>query len=174
MEEYIYLIFFVGICLVLMMILFYIYIKDLESNKKLKMYEKSIEDLNKELFKLQKKIKEKEIEENSSINRVEFLVKSTLKKELDRVEVDISKDIESRFDAILDEIDGLKCDFDGRIYSVDDKIKELGYIPSSSNGADDGNIISMHSNGFSIDDIAKELRIPKGEVEFTLKLAKYK
>ena len=54
---------------------------------------------------------------------------------------------------------------------LEEKIKEVGYFPTNPNGVDESRIISMFKDGYSVDAIAKELRIGKGEVEFTLKLS---
>lgn len=47
----------VGVGLVFALLIIYFYLKDAENTKRSKRYEKSIEDLNKEIYRLQKKLK---------------------------------------------------------------------------------------------------------------------
>ena len=49
-----------GIALVFILLIVYLYLKDYESARKARRYENSIEDLNKEIYRLQKKFKEQE------------------------------------------------------------------------------------------------------------------
>ena len=63
---------------------------------------------------------------------------------------------------------------ENKIFSLEDRIKEFAYTPTNPTNIDEGRIISMFKDGWSVDSIAKELRIGKGEVEFTLKFANLK
>ena len=58
-----------------------------------------------------------------------------------------------------------------KVYHLEDRLKEFVYTPSNPTNIDESRIISMFKDGWSVDSIAKELRIGKGEVEFTLKFA---
>ena len=60
-----------------------------------------------------------------------------------------------------------------KLIALENKIKEYSGFSTSGSGGDldEKKIIDMFQNGFSIDSIAKEMRIGRGEVEFTLKLA---
>ena len=48
--------------------------------------------------------------------------------------------------------------------------EDFGHL-SGMNDVDEKRIISLFKEGWSVDSIAKELRIGRGEVEFTLKIA---
>ena len=61
-----------------------------------------------------------------------------------------------------------------KIVGIEEKIREFGYFPTSSTNIDEKRIIGMFRDGWSIDAIAKEMRLSKGEIEFTLKLADIK
>ena len=61
-----------------------------------------------------------------------------------------------------------------KLVSLEEKIREFGYFPSSSTNIDQKRILGMFHDGWSIDAIAKEMRLSKGEIEFTLKLADIK
>ena len=60
---------------------------------------------------------------------------------------------------------------DNKTIILEERIKEFAYTPSNPTNIDEGRIISMYKDGWSVDSIAKELRVGKGEVEFTLKFA---
>ena len=61
---------------------------------------------------------------------------------------------------------------DNKLSVLEDRLKENSFYPNQSSGnIDDRRIISMYKDGWSIENIARELMITKSEVEFTLKLA---
>lgn len=135
----------------------YFYIKDSEEQKRLARYEKSLDDINKELYKIQKFLKDNDININNiNIDELKKNIKNDFKKIIDDLYSIIEKDREY---------------IDNKLSLLNDKIKEVNFFPTSSNGVDDRRIISMFKDGWSIEAIAKELRITKSEVEFTLKLA---
>lgn len=135
----------------------YFYIKDNEGQKRFARYEKSLDDLNKELYKIQKFLKDNSSNiGNININELQKDIKNDVRKVIDNLHSIIEKDREY---------------VDSKLSMLNDKIKEANFFPTSSNGVDDRRIISMFKDGWSIDAIARDLRITKSEVEFTLKLA---
>lgn len=139
----------IGIVILFVLIFIFFYIKDGEAQRRLARYEKSLDDLNKELYKLHKMIK------NAPSNEAS---KNELRNSLDDIYNIIEKDREY---------------VDNKLQALEDKIKESSLYPSSSiqSNVDDRRIIAMFKDGWSIENIAKELMITKSEVEFTLKLA---
>lgn len=144
-----------GIVIIFVLIFVFFYIKDGEVQKRLLRYEKSLDDLNKEIFKIQKFLKSNEIE-NGYSEESQKQLKLDFRNTIDDIYAIIEKDREY---------------VDNKLLIIEDKIKELNYFPSSSSNVDDKRIISMFKDGWSIESIAKELMITKSEVEFTLKLA---
>lgn len=144
-----------GIVVIFVLVFVFFYIKDGEVQKRLSRYEKSLDDLNKEIFKIQKFLKSNEIENGYSEENQKQL-KLDFRNTIDDIYAIIEKDREY---------------VDNKLLIIEDKIKELNYFPSSSSNVDDKKIISMFKDGWSIESIAKELMITKSEVEFTLKLA---
>ncbi len=143
-----------GIFIIFALVLVLFYIKDCEIQKRLLRYEKSLDDLNKEIFKIKKFLKSNEIgsgynEESQKQLKLDF------RNTIDDIYAIIEKDREY---------------VDNKLLIIEDKIKELNYFPSSSSNVDDKRIISMFKDGWSVESIAKELMITKSEVEFTLKL----
>ena len=144
-----------GIVIIFVLIFVFFYIKDGEVQKRLLRYEKSLDDLNKEIFKIQKFLKSNEIE-NGYSEESQKQLKLDFRNTIDDIYAIIEKDREY---------------VDNKLLIIEDKIKELNYFPSSSSNVDDKRIISMFKDVWSIESIAKELMITKSEVEFTLKLA---
>ncbi|RDU62673.1 hypothetical protein [Helicobacter sp. MIT 14-3879] len=137
----------IGIVVLFLLIFIFFYIKDGDSQKRLARYEKSLDDLNKEIYKLHKLIKNLP-NDNSKANFRSYIddIYSIIEK--DREYVDI------------------------KLQALEDKLKESNlYASNISSNIDDRRIISMFKDGWSIENIAKELMITKSEVEFTLKLA---
>ncbi len=165
----------IGVVCALFCILVYIYIKDVETTKCFKQYEKSIDLLTRQNYQKDKKIKllEEKIEKleggytahnlNSLSSNIREEVQASLNSTVSHIYEEVNK--------IISNVQEEKERTEERIMSLEEKIKEIGYFPTSPNGVDEERIISMFKDGWSVDSIAKELRIGKGEVEFTLKLA---
>lgn len=156
-----------GGALFLLLLLAYLYLKEMETNKRLRHFEKSIEELNKQLYKLQKKIKEDEVESEFSSSALSHSLRQEVKEAVNNAAAGIYQSVE-RVEALWMEH---RDRVDEKIVILEERVKEMGYFPTSPNGVDEARILSMFKDGWSIDSIAKELRIGKGEVEFTLKLA---
>lgn len=144
-----------GMIILFVLIFIFFYIKDGESQRRLARYEKSLDDLNKEIYKIQKFLKNNELE-NGYSEKFQKSLKEDFRKSIDDIYAIIEKDREY---------------VDNKLVIIEDKIKELNYFPSSSSNVDDRKIVSMFKDGWSVESIAKELMITKSEVEFTLKLA---
>ena len=79
--------------------------------------------------------------------------------------------LRSQIERLNEEYKQYKEEVEGKVFTLEDRIKEFAYTPTNPSNIDEGRIISMFKDGWSVDSIAKELRIGKGEVEFTLKFA---
>lgn len=156
-----------AVALFLMLLLFYLYTKDVENSKRLRHFEKSIEDLNKQIYKLQKKMKEDEVESEYSTNALSHSLRQEVKEAVNNAAAGIYQSVDKVEALWMEHRDRV----DEKIITLEERIKEMGYFPTSPNGVDETRILSMFRDGWSIDSIAKELRIGRGEVEFTLKLA---
>lgn len=156
-----------GGALFLALLLFYLYLKDVEIGKRLRHFEKSIEELNKQLYKLQKKLKEEEAQSEQSNSMLLHSLHQEVREAVNNAAAGIYQSLEKSEALWLEN----KERTDEKLVMLEERIKEMGYFPTSPNGVDESRILSMFRDGWSIDAIAKELRIGKGEVEFTLKLA---
>lgn len=161
---------FIGIGFAMMFVFIFLYVRDNETNKKLRTYEKSIDNLEKQLHKVQKKLKEQELEADDPAKNIQITVKQQVKEEVNSALVALHQTLES----VEENLNHFKTQIDDKIDMLDERVKESAYLPSTVNNIDEGRIIQMFRDGWSIDSIAKELSIPKGEVEFTLKLTNLK
>ncbi len=140
----------VGIIVLFVLIFIFFYIKDSDNQRRLMRYERSLDELNKDLYKLQKALKSMQSIDPQEI-RMDF------RKSLDDIYAIIEKDRDY---------------VDNKLSVLEDRLKEHSFYPNQSSGnIDDRRIIAMYKDGWSIENIARELMITKSEVEFTLKLA---
>lgn len=140
----------VGIVVLFVLIFIFFYVKDSETQRRLARCEKSLDGLNKDIFKLQKMLKNA-----PKSAEVEF----DFRKSLDDIYAIIEKDREY---------------VDNKLTILEERLKENSLYPSSSSNIDDRRIIALFKDGWSIENIARELMITKSEVEFVLKLADIK
>lgn len=165
----------VGIAVVFVLFLLYLYFKERESTKRASRYETSIEELNKEVYRLQKKLKDSE----SQLERFQQSLKQQIYQET-RLEMKNVLDshlfaqispLKSELQALQEEWKDYQDKTENKLIILEERIKEFAYTPSNPTNIDEGRIVAMYKDGWSVDSIAKELRIGKGEVEFTLKFA---
>ncbi|PAF50410.1 hypothetical protein BKH43_04780 [Helicobacter sp. 13S00401-1] len=150
--------------IILIFLLVYVALRDKDVSKKFIRIEQSIEDLNKEVYKIQKWIMEsKNTKDPLSLDMVlkkdlDYII-STQKKELDVLNSNLQSDREY---------------FENKILILEERLREMGHFGGSMQNKNEAKILQMFQDGHSIDKIAKELRMGKGEVEFILKLSDIK
>ncbi|MCI5969353.1 DUF6115 domain-containing protein [Helicobacter sp.] len=171
----------IGLAIVFILLIVYLYLKEGEGNKRARRYEKSIEELNKEVYRLTKRIKEQESElERFKVNIKAQIYQDTRLEMKNLLDANLSAQVaplRNDMESLKAEWQGAKCalesveHLENKMFALEDRIKEFVYTPTSPTNIDEGRIIAMFKEGWSVDSIAKELRIGKGEVEFTLKFA---
>lgn len=159
-----------GIAFVIFILIFFMYTRDAEISKRLRQFEKSIEDINLNMFKLKKLLKEKEFEDNDEENDFRVRLRTELKGDIDSLKSEL-------YGALRDlnaEYEEERVKFEDKLAIMEERMKESLYVSNVVGNVDENKIISLFQNGYSIDAIAKELNIGKGEVELSLKLANLK
>ncbi|AAP78267.1 hypothetical protein LS66_002285 [Helicobacter sp. MIT 03-1614] len=152
------------------LVAFFNYTRNFDLNKRLRRFEKGMEDLNNEIFKIHKWIKDNELENQLSSTALNTKIKTESIDAVNNALVNVYRQIE-----ILEAQVNKEGDYiEEKIVGIEEKIREFGYFPTSSTNIDEKRIIGMFRDGWSIDAIAKEMRLSKGEIEFTLKLADIK
>lgn len=153
--------------------LYYTNFKSEKVAKKSKILASAIEELNRDVYKIENKIKdiEHEISEQRNSNETEIsedVVKSMVNSKIENLATEVVNslhEIESSFAEF-------KSQNEQKIMLLEDNIRSMSVPKSLSGGVDDNQIFNLFQQGMSIDMIARELRLPKAEVEFSLKLNK--
>lgn len=159
-----------ALLLILIFLILYIYIKDKDVSKKTQRLEKAIEALTKEIYKIKKWIQESEAQNEFANSTLGANIKNEVKSNLNSGLTNLSIQIQD----IQETLNKDRDYFEEKMITLENKIREFGHFSPSSTDVDESRIIKMFQDGWSIDSIAKELRIGRGEVEFILKLADIK
>ena len=149
---------------------FLIFIREGEVNKKFKLYEKAIEDLNRENHKLYQEIKEIPSVESFDTENLNVQIQKEVNEEVRKSlmpMVDSIKEIES----VMSNFQNEQID---RIDALENSKKEVNFKPRNMAQSNEKLIIHNYKNGKSEAMIAKDLRIGIGEVDLILKLANLK
>jgi hypothetical protein len=164
---------FCGLAALVIIVFLMVYIRDIEVNKKLSIYEKSIEELNYQNHVLNKALNElRSVEKKPEFDAQEFE-----KKIMHSVNEDIRKSVLPVVGS-LKEIESIiqhfKDEQSTRIDRIESRTKEMSFVSSSPSSSNEKMIITHYSKGKSEAEIAKDLRIGIGEVDLVLKLANLK
>ncbi|MFK5881608.1 MAG: hypothetical protein QM482_05290 [Sulfurospirillum sp.] len=156
---------------VLVFILFFlVFIRDQEVSRKLRVYEKIIEDLNRENHtistNIEKTLSQKALDFDTIGTKLKVEVKSEVQKSLAPL-VGSIKEIESVMQNFQDE--QIR-----RIDALEDGKKTVNFVAPNMVDSNEKLIISQYKKGKSEAMIAKDLRIGIGEVDLILKLANLK
>jgi len=147
------LIMFIGLSGFILFLFFYIINRDKIVENKFAGVELSLEEMNQEIFRLKKEIKS--LKQNDTIKDMENIIEemiSSIKK--------IEKKYLLKFEELEEKIN---------IIESNNKKKFLDF--SNVNSQDEEKIRSLYKNGYSIEEISRELRIPAGEIELVLKFS---
>ncbi|PAF44330.1 hypothetical protein BJI48_03810 [Helicobacter sp. 11S02596-1] len=159
-----------AILLVLIFLILFNYFKDREFHKKTQRLEKAMEAMSQEIYKTRKWIQESEMQTEFANSALGTNIKNEVKNNLN---ANLSS-LYSHIQGIQETLDKDRDYFEEKIIGLENKLREFGHFVPSGNDVDEKRIISMFQDGWSIDSIAKELRVGRGEVEFILKLADIK
>lgn len=150
------LIMFIGLSGFLLFLFFYIIRREKIIDSKLLALEDMIEEINQELFKLKKQQNSKE--------SAKLLIE--MEKTIEKLVDDIKK-IEEKNTYYIKNLEE-------RIEKINSKVSLKNKTPLELdiNKIDEQRIINLYKQGYSIEDISKELMIPAGEVELVIKFQK--
>ena len=148
------LIIFAGLSFFMFMLFLYVIKRDRTIDQKFAAFELSLEEIHKEIYHLKKHINDTPDEK---LDKIERIVESIV----DDVRVIEKKNLEI-INSLKEEIEELKL-----------KIRKnsMPEISNMINKNDEERIVSLYKNGYSVEEISRELRIPAGEVELILKFS---
>ena len=140
-------------------------------NKKLEIYERSIEDLHYQVHEINKALhemtREERFNEDEAKTKITELSKAEIERHLHPMLASL-KEIENTIEAF-------KQEQGTRIDRLENRTKEISNLSSSGTSiSNEKMIIAQYSRGRSEAEIAKDLRIGIGEVDLVLKLANLK
>ncbi len=148
---------FIGLSLTIIFLFLYIFARDKEIDKKFQMLSISLENINQEIYNLQKQNKDMNVNIDSKISeQLNTILESVL------IKIEENKRIsQSEISQLVD-----------KIHNLESNIKTLS-LPNISNieikKDDKEKIKELYEIGYSIEEIAKELSMSAGEVSFLLK-----
>jgi hypothetical protein len=145
---------FIGLSFFILFLFFYILKREKVIEQKFAAIELSLEELNKEVFLLKKELKN-----NNSMEAI---------KKIEEIIEDIVDDIK-----FLDEKNKefyLKIEEEIAKLQLEIKKSNLPNI-TGINKHEEEKILSLYKNGYSVEEISRELRIPAGEIELILKFS---
>ena len=148
------LIIFAGLSFFMFMLFLYVIKRDKIIEQKFAAFELSLEEIHKELYQLKKESNNKLDEK---LDKIERIIESIV----DDIRVIEKKNLNIIND-LKEEVEKLKF-----------KIRKnsLPEINNMINKNDEERIVSLYKNGYSIEEISRELRIPAGEIELILKFS---
>ncbi|MDD7567068.1 MAG: hypothetical protein PUJ79_01475, partial [Helicobacter sp.] len=112
-------------------------------------------------------IKDNELENQYTNTALGSKIKSEVKDSLENGLIKVYRQIE-----VLEvNMDKQNDYMEEKMFQLEEKLREINYTPSNGNQIDEKRILTLFNEGWSMDSIAKEMRLNKGEVELILKLA---
>ena len=155
---------------IILYLLYYVFSKDAHYSKNIRSVATVVEELNRELFYLKKKLSETQqnIEKNS-----QRMTDEVIYQEIERSVYDMVQPLSHGLKQLQQNINAIEVEIDSRVSNLESGVKQIS-IPSSIHGNDDTKIISLFKQGVTLETISKELHISKPEVEFVLKINKIK
>ncbi|MDP1785033.1 MAG: hypothetical protein Q8K81_06365 [Sulfuricurvum sp.] len=149
-------------------LIYYSVTKENEVNGKLRAIAHAVEDLHRELYKLDKRVTQ-ELEIVASLQETLPETARMTNAKVDHDMSEMSVPIMESLGHIEGTFTAYKEKTENRLRYLEERIRNLS-LPTSISGMDDEKVISRYNQGIEVDVIAKELRLSKPEVEFVLKI----
>jgi len=155
---------------IILYLLYYVFTKDAQYTRNIRSVASVVEDLNRELYYLKKKLDQTQssIEDNS-----QRMNDDEIYQEIERSVYDMVHPLSLAIKQLQSNINTIEHEMQNKIVQLESGVKQIS-IPASIHGNDDEKIISLFQQGVSIETISKELHLSKPEVEFVLKINKIK
>ena len=153
---------------IILYLLYYMFTRDAHYSKNIRSVASVVEELNRELFYLKKKLAETQKNIDSNAQRMSD---DLIYQEIERSVYDMVSPLSQGLQQLQENINAIEAHIDTRVSTLENGVKQIS-IPSSIHGNDDEKILSLFKQGISLDTISKELHISKPEVEFVLKINK--
>lgn len=146
-------------------LLVFIFIRDAKFERRFRSYERAIDILNRKNYEL-----DKELKETTNSTQFNQKVANAVNEELGQFTQSLIKGLKD----IQENNKKFQLSTDERIEKIESKIKEYFTMPSTNPMKDEGSVLRLYKEGYNLDEIAKELRMTVGEIEFILRLNQLK
>lgn len=156
--------------LIILYLLYYVYTKDTTYSKNIRSVASVVEDLNRELYYLKKKLSS--TEESFKVNGTR-MNDEEIYQEIERSVYDMVQPLSVALKQLQSNLELIEGQIEHRMAQLENGVKQIS-IPTSLHANDDEKVISLFKQGVSIETIARELHLSKPEVEFVLKINKIK
>ena len=152
------------LAVMLLGVVYYTITKESETNSKLRSIAHAVEELHREVYRIDKRLKaEMEIVTSMQVTSESAPAVNVYESQ------EFSLPIMESLGHIEGTLSAYKDKTENRLRYLEERIRNLS-LPSSISGLDDDKVIGRFNQGMEIDTIAKELRLSKAEVEFVLKI----
>ncbi len=158
----------VALAVMVIGLIYYVITKESEVSSQIRSIAKAVDDVHRELFLMDKRLKQ-ELEIVTSLQERVPAEHAMGEREIGREVNEISIPILESLTHIEESFGLYKEKTENRLRYLEERIRNLS-LPTSISGLDDEKVISRYNQGIDIDAIAKELRLSKAEVEFVLKI----
>lgn len=143
----------------------YFFIKDKENLSKIQKLEQAIESINKDIHYIRKELEEKADLQSLDAETLKDEVRFSLDREINSKILPILKSLQG-FENVIEEFQNEQ---ENRISHLEQRTQNINKLsPDFVN--EEQKIVELFKQGKSIEQIAKDLRISTGNVEFTLKM----
>jgi septal ring factor EnvC (AmiA/AmiB activator) len=142
---------FLGLSGFILFLFFYMLKRDKLVDAKLAAMELALEDLNQEIFKIKKDMKNNDMQK--TLQEMEGVIEKLVEniKKIEDKNIKFIKQVENK------------------MFNIEHSVKSKMVDFSNINKSDEQKIINLYKNGYTIEQISRELRIPAGEVELVIK-----
>lgn len=156
------------LCAAVLFLFVFVYMRESALSKKLKVYERTFDLINQSLHRLDKEIKLKTnlTDDSKDGNDEEHQSSNAAMEELS----EIGGLLMDKFQELQKDNLDFKRSLMEKYVDLENKLRPITSVSPSSTGVDESKIVTLFSNGLSIEEIAKQMRIGTGEVEFVLKM----
>lgn len=159
-----------GFGVVLIVFFIIILLKDMETSRKFARYEKVLEGIIQENYNLKKQLSNISDLGTDQVDADE--IEARLERKINELINSKIKPVIQTLHGIENSIDTFQIEQQNRLYTLEERTKNINKITSSRDGSDEARIIELYRSGKDIEFIAKNLRLGVGKVELVLKLNK--
>lgn len=153
------------LCVAVLFLFVFVYMRESAISKKLKVYERTFDLINQNLHRLDKEIKLKSTT-NSDEDTAQRQTSATTMEEFS----EIGGLLMDKFQELQKDNLEFKRSLMEKYVDLENKLRPITSVSPGFTGVDESKIVTLFSNGLSIEEIAKQMRIGTGEVEFVLKM----